>query len=412
MFSIMRLISIVPIFLQFSTLSVHALLFDPLTSPIDVSGSHAFVAPDFAAGDVRGPCPGLNALANHGYIPRDGVVGFAEVIEAINTVYGMGIDSSIILASMGTVWVGDPISLNPGFSIGGSTSKSQNILGNVLGLTGTPPGLVGSHNFIEADSSNTRDDLYVTGDSESLNMTTFMELYNMSPNEEGDYNFDIFAKRASTRFAEAVARNPNFYYGPVTGFIARNAGYAFAARLFANHSWENPEGTITKETLKSFHSVHGEEGNLTYIYGHESIPANWYRKPVDYGLVDLNVDVINFGTQYPELLSIGGNTGTVNSFTGIDIANLTGGVFNAETLLEGNNLLCFAFEVAKFVTPSMLSGLFTTISGPLSMITDALDAPLLNLACPALKDISMGGKSWVQGIEALYPGAAKSGGGL
>lgn len=26
------------------------------------TGDHAFVAPDFAAGDVRGPCPGLNAM--------------------------------------------------------------------------------------------------------------------------------------------------------------------------------------------------------------------------------------------------------------------------------------------------------------------------------------------------------------
>lgn len=29
--------------------------------------------PDYDAGDVRGPCPGLNTLANHGYLPRNGV---------------------------------------------------------------------------------------------------------------------------------------------------------------------------------------------------------------------------------------------------------------------------------------------------------------------------------------------------
>ncbi len=40
-----------------------------------VSGEHEFVPPNFAAGDVRGPCPGLNALANHGYLPRNGVAG-------------------------------------------------------------------------------------------------------------------------------------------------------------------------------------------------------------------------------------------------------------------------------------------------------------------------------------------------
>ena len=35
---------------------------------IDVSGEHTWKAPGF--NDLRGPCPGLNALANHGYFPR------------------------------------------------------------------------------------------------------------------------------------------------------------------------------------------------------------------------------------------------------------------------------------------------------------------------------------------------------
>lgn len=30
-------------------------------------GQYAFVAPDLTV-DARGPCPGLNAMANHGYI--------------------------------------------------------------------------------------------------------------------------------------------------------------------------------------------------------------------------------------------------------------------------------------------------------------------------------------------------------
>ena len=43
-----------------------------------VSGEHAFQPPDFKNGDVRGLCPGLNALANHGYLPRSGVVSVSE----------------------------------------------------------------------------------------------------------------------------------------------------------------------------------------------------------------------------------------------------------------------------------------------------------------------------------------------
>jgi hypothetical protein len=53
---------------------------------------------------------------------------------------GMGLELSLILGAMGTVWTGNPLSLNPGFSIGGATTGdgSNNILGNLLGLLGKP----------------------------------------------------------------------------------------------------------------------------------------------------------------------------------------------------------------------------------------------------------------------------------
>ena len=35
---------------------------------VDVTGQYAWQAP--GPNDLRGPCPGLNALANHGYFPH------------------------------------------------------------------------------------------------------------------------------------------------------------------------------------------------------------------------------------------------------------------------------------------------------------------------------------------------------
>jgi hypothetical protein len=52
------------------------------------------------------------------------------------TVYGMGIDLATVLAIMGTVWTGDPLSLDPSFSIGGRDTGVNNILGNLGGLLG------------------------------------------------------------------------------------------------------------------------------------------------------------------------------------------------------------------------------------------------------------------------------------
>lgn len=110
--------------------------------------------------------------------------------------------------------------------------------------------------------------------------------------------------------------------------------------------------------------------------------------------------------------SIGGNTGTVNSFVGVDLADITGGVLNAATLLEGNNLLCFAFEVVKTLAPNILSSILSTVAtvaAPLEMLTDALGLDILNLTCPAFEDMTMGGTSLLAGLEDRFPGAKEAG---
>lgn len=74
--------------------------------------------------------------------------------------YGMSLDLGGFLAVFGTVFDGNPLSLNPGYSIGGPTNASQDILGG-LGLLAPPVGLAGSHNKYETDASPTRGDLYI-----------------------------------------------------------------------------------------------------------------------------------------------------------------------------------------------------------------------------------------------------------
>ncbi|KAF4451296.1 hypothetical protein F53441_5717 [Fusarium austroafricanum] len=383
------------------------LLLDRVTEPIQVTGVHEFIPPNFKNGDQRGPCPGLNALANHGYISRKGVTSLFEVAGAINKVYGMGVDLATILATMGTVFVGNPLSLSPGFSIGGVSSGAHNILGDLAGLLGTPRGLEGSHNIIEGDSSLTRADLYVTGDASTMVMKQFQSFYDMA-SDQGTYDFDTFAEAAKTRFHETIATNPNFYYGPFTGMIARNAGYFFACRLLSNHTVGSTADIMDRETLKSFFAVQEKNGKLTYKRGWERIPENWYRRSIDYGLVSLNLDLLALITKYPELASIGGNLGSVNTFAGVDPGDITGGVLNLTNLLKNNNLLCFVFEIVKTVSPNSLSTLFSIIATPLRLITDALGLVLVDLTCPAFKDLTVGGKSFETGIKDKFPGAKKS----
>ena len=97
----------------------------------------------------------------------------------------------------------------------------------------------------------------------------------------------------------------------------------------------------------------------------------------------------------------------MDSFTGVDLGDLTGGVLNAQTLLEGNNLLCFVFEVLKTLSPNSLSTVFSIIEVPLKMLFDTLGSALLDLSCPAFKDLTVGGQGLGDAIESMFPGAAK-----
>lgn len=109
-------------------------------------------------------------MANHGYIPRDGVATITQFIEGtydgkndllehhvhstnLLLAFGMGVDLSTILAIYGAVFDGDLVS----WSIGGAPPGG--LLENI-GLLGKPQGISGSHNKYEADVSPTRGDKY------------------------------------------------------------------------------------------------------------------------------------------------------------------------------------------------------------------------------------------------------------
>lgn len=104
--------------------------------------------------------------------------------------------------------------------------------------------------------------------------------------------------------------------------------------------------------------------------------------------------------------------GKVNTFAGIDFSDVTGGVLNLTKLLEGNNLICFVAEIVKEFSPSLLSSLFKTVLLPLKAITDALETAILDLTCPALKDLTDGGTPLWEALLERFPGAKKAGSAL
>ncbi|KAJ3926022.1 MAG: Chloroperoxidase, partial [Lentinula lateritia] len=62
---------------------------------------HGYVGPVFPR-DARAPCPGLNTLANHGYIPRSGRnIDFITLVAAIMEVYNISLPLALLLSVPG-----------------------------------------------------------------------------------------------------------------------------------------------------------------------------------------------------------------------------------------------------------------------------------------------------------------------
>ncbi|EQL03987.1 oxidase [Ophiocordyceps sinensis CO18] len=377
--------------------------------PIDVTGRHKFVPPDFEAGDQRGPCPGLNALANHNYIPHDGVVNSFQVIFAMNRVYGVALDLGAILSGLATIWAGVPVSIDPRWSINGTSPKSSNIFHNLLGLAGEPRGITAGHNLLESDSSNTRGDVYETGqvgDNFRLRLPRWVEWYNMSPDPVGDYNLRVMSKRGAKTFEDSKRDNPFFWRGPVSGLIISNGVLALPPALLSNHSRGlDPRGHLTKEVIKSFYGVYGDEPNFEYKEGWERIPNNWYRRPFDYTLVQWLLDGQKVALMSPELFSLGGNTGKVNSFAGLDLSDIFGGAYHSLRLADGNTAICLGLEVLKTLTPTPLSSLYANFVIPIKMIKEAISPVFKGLDCPVVDDLAMGGTPIWDVIRGRFPGA-------
>lgn len=134
---------------------------------VDVSArtGHQFKAP--TASDRRGPCPGLNAAANHGYIPRSGILNTLQTVTGLGQAFGMGADLAGGLAVVAILLEGDPIAGT--WSIGGPYPGLLSYPGNQQ-----PQGISFSHNNYEGDSSVTREDAYLNdGDAHSMVLSRF-----------------------------------------------------------------------------------------------------------------------------------------------------------------------------------------------------------------------------------------------
>ncbi|KAF5637953.1 Aromatic peroxygenase [Fusarium sp. NRRL 52700] len=254
----------------------------------------------------QGPCPRLNTLANHGHLPRDSVADMQTIIKATNEGYGMSLDLGGFLAVYGTVFGSNPVSLNPGYSIGGPSRFSQNIL-NGGGILGTPFGLSGSK--YESDVSATRPDLYMTGNNFYVILERFVEYWcAIRENTPAPEQYSALAPFHYKSFQDSEKTKSHFFYSPFAGILVSPAVYSFPPLMMPNHSDEYPEGYLSREVFTSFFDVKGSKpGNFKVNQGWESIPENWYRRPVEdeFSIPDFLIDVLEHCAKHPRLLNAG-----------------------------------------------------------------------------------------------------------
>ncbi|KAG5981515.1 hypothetical protein E4U55_002870 [Claviceps digitariae] len=393
----------------------HALFdeFDPEAQLVSVHGHHEYQDP--GPNDIRGPCPGLNAAANHNYIPRNGIATFESINTGLWEAYGLDQTASQVLHLVATLFDGDPLSQK--WSIG-YASHDVAALGS-LGedLLGEPTGLCAyGHLKAEGDASITRGD-FLAPDMNS-NCASYPEFYNQllelsNQRANGLITPPVLAEHQHNRKLYSIAHNPN-YFSPVVASLAFTpAAHTLVWALMSNHSAEHPRGFLEHSVLDDFFSYKLQpNGSRTYSYGKERIPENWYRRSHKdpWTVVDIGLGIASQCLAHPSTCQLGGNTGTVNSFQGINLGDISGGLVNElADLQDPARLGCFLAQSIQAEVPSSLSKLFqgVLLDEALGLVNEKLLPSLTALlgTCPDLPP----GKA-IDQYASMFPGAASRSG--
>ncbi|KAF7327276.1 Cloroperoxidase [Mycena kentingensis (nom. inval.)] len=249
--------------------------------------AHPFMAP--GPKDQRGPCPGMNTLANHGYIPRDGIATFEDILNAMVEVFNIRQDFGAFLVAANMLMKGNPY-LNK-ISIGGVSSKVPAVPGSK-----TPPGGLSEHGGFEGDASLTREDVNL-GDNANFQNLHYDNMLIQLGKFGGDgtfgnstvFNAETLAAVREHNFRSSMANNPKFAISP-TRFIAIWTESSFLLDMFAN-------GTTSEASLPVIGS----------FLRNQTFPENWFR-PATERTGGEHADAIREGVTARGLTVLAGHT--------------------------------------------------------------------------------------------------------
>ncbi|KAK3630574.1 hypothetical protein LTR56_017372 [Elasticomyces elasticus] len=249
-------------------------------------------------GDVRSPCPGLNALANHGFIHHDGKnMTIPHLLEGLAAGMNIGADFTTAIGAAGLL-------------------SSPNPLGGSFDLDD-----LDMHNFpIEHDASLSRQDAYFGNDYSFYdpNWQQVLAAY------KGKTKTDIptAAKAKYNRVNDSMTRNPEFTYG-LREFILSYGETALYLQTM---------GSATSNGVANLNYVRElfEKERLPYDLG-------WRVSPTPITLTSLGQQILALYASGPQPVPEGAKV-TADSYKDIFevivggseiLANLTGGLSTA-----------------------------------------------------------------------------------
>jgi len=277
--------------------------------------NHVYLRP--APDAVRGMCPTLNTMANHGFISRDGITTFAEAANACQITLGFGYDTCVFLSALGLLTGGDLPSGK--YSIGGADSRVPNTLGPSLGIS--------RHGFFEVDNSISRIDAAL-GNQANFNLPRFQRVQKIAEKYNGLFNLETWKEERVVVYNEAKNNNPSFDAG------VRWLAVTAAERVFIYRAM--PNGTNLGVA---------DAKNVLPFYLNETFPARWLTRPNPYSLAATGADVASLLADTILDTPLGQNQGIGNFVPlGLDLASFT-----------PDQATCFLFTTILDQAPGSLS---------------------------------------------------------
>ncbi|KZV87313.1 Cloroperoxidase [Exidia glandulosa HHB12029] len=237
---------------------------DPIanfTSKIIPDDDHPYRAP--CQYDRRGPCPALNTLANHGYIPRNGVTTTEQIIQGCMEGFGMARDLTRGNANTAMLSIGDADELVPPLPgcidgpISGGLSKAGRIEGDV--------------SLTRLDASEGSGSRFNPGLFDQL-LLFVGKFGDNSPGQDTRLNSEVFTQLLRSRFNFEKANDPKLSYRVGRQLISL-AATALILELFPSF----PNGVNANLTVPE----------LSSFFRDERFPENWVRRAPPAGLPEI-----------------------------------------------------------------------------------------------------------------------------